>query len=306
MEICIFPYWPLPLLPYMGELGISLSHLKRMSGGPSRICLPGTEFRMGLHSLRYRRSLRRQRSHRQSVRRCRDPCGVVAIPEAIGGRRALCDSLNIIKPSKTSWNTLKTLWNTLKTLWNIMKHSSFDPTILALDAETSALDVETSAFGAATSTIARRSFNATISALDAETSALDAERSALDAETSALDAETSALDELQLHRCVTELLILEIWVLFPNLSGGGRWMVRSRCSCIEIMWALGMRYIANSGLEKVPISSWLVTVTHMRSYTNSTIADIERNSTLILPRKLRASTDIAAPSADIVASNGEC
>ena len=51
-----------------------------------------------------------------------------------------------------------------------------------------------------------------------------------------------------------------------------------------------------TGLEKVPISPWLVTVTHLRNYTNTAITDIARNSTLILPetphlycRKLRAS-----------------
>ena len=115
-----------------------------------------------------------------------DPYGVVAIPGAIGRRRSLRDSLNIIKHHEihvkhcdTSWTTSKTSWNTLKTLWTIMKHSSFDATISALDAETSALDVETSAFGAAMSAIARRSFDATISALNAETSVLGALTSAI-------------------------------------------------------------------------------------------------------------------------------
>ena len=118
-----------------------------------------------------------------------DFCGVVAIPEAIGGRTVADAAMPIVarhaKHHKTSWNTSKALWyivkhreplvkhhETLLTLWNIMKHSSFGATISALDAETSALDVETSAFGAATSAISRRSFDATISALHAETSAI--------------------------------------------------------------------------------------------------------------------------------------
>ena len=53
-------------------------------------------------------------------------------------------------------------------------------------------------------------------------------------------------------------------------------------------------------------------VTHLRSYTNSAIADIAGNSAPMSPetprrcrRKLRASADVSASSADI-ASNGEC
>ena len=113
-----------------------------------------------------------------------------------------------------------------------MKQLSFDPTISALDAETSALDVETSAFGAATSTIARRSFDATISAIDAETSSLDAETA-----TSAIARSYRRYRRgvgITLQMCnrvtnhgdmstfskpgVTELLIMEIWVLSPDLD----------------------------------------------------------------------------------------
>ena len=95
--------------------------------------------------------------------------------------------------------------------------------VCILDVETSALDVETSAFGAATSAIARRSFDATISALDAETSVLGAETSALGAArrrrrsrgvTGDIGAEFTAISAIaelvQLRRCVTELLIMEI------------------------------------------------------------------------------------------------
>ena len=46
-------------------------------------------------------------------------------------------------------------------------------------------------------------------------------------------------------------------------------------------------------------------VTHLRSYTNSAIADIAET-----PRRyhqqLRASADVDVPSDDVVASNGEC
>ena len=116
---------------------------------------------MGSRSRRYRRSLRCHRRFLQSYRRfllsyhrSRRHCGD---PRGDRRRRSLRDSLNIIKHSKTSWNTCKTLWNivkrreplvkhheTLKTLWNIMKQSSFNATISALDAETSSLDGETS------------------------------------------------------------------------------------------------------------------------------------------------------------------
>ena len=52
------------------------------------------------------------------------------------------------------------------------------------------------------------------------------------------------------------------------------------------------------GLEKVPISQGLVTVTHLRSYTNYAIADITRNSVPII--------DLTESSAGIVALNGKC
>ena len=57
-------------------------------------------------------------------------------------------------------------------------------------------------------------------------------------------------------------------------------------------------------------------VTHLRSYANSAIADIAKNYAPIspvTPRELRAIADVAAPnadvstsSADIIASNEEC
>ena len=97
------------------------SHLS----GPScrsGIFLPGTEllqspfrtkFSMGSRSRRYRRSLRLNRwflrsYHHRSLRRCRDPWGDRRSP--IRRRRSLRNSVNIIKHSKTSWNTCKSLW----------------------------------------------------------------------------------------------------------------------------------------------------------------------------------------------------
>ena len=73
-----------------------------------------------------------------------------------------------------------------------------------------------------------RHFNATISALDVETSVLGMATLVLgtvtlvlNAATAALNAEfpaISAIAELELlRRCVTELLIMKIWILFPNL-----------------------------------------------------------------------------------------
>ena len=128
---------------------------------------------MGSHSRRYRRSLRRHRqylrsyhrflrSYRRSLRRCRDPWGVVAIPEAIGDRTGADAATSIVarlaKHHKTLLNIVKhhethvkhreplvKHHETLKTLWNIMKQTSFDATISALDAETSALGTATSA-----------------------------------------------------------------------------------------------------------------------------------------------------------------
>ena len=153
---------------------------------PSGIFLTGTEllqspfrmeFSMGSRSRRYRRFLRNYRRFLRSYHRSLRACGVVAIPEATGGRR--CGDaespivariakhhktlLNIVKHHETHVKHREPLVNhheTLKTLWNIMKQSSFDATISALDVETSA--------------IARRSFDSTISMLDAETSSLDA------------------------------------------------------------------------------------------------------------------------------------
>ena len=92
-----------------------------------------------------------------------------------------------------------------------LEHSSFDVTISVLDVETSALDVETSAFGAATKVIARRSFDVTISAFDAETSAIARSYQRYRRLRYRDIGDT-------LRRCVTELLIKEIWGLFPDLS----------------------------------------------------------------------------------------
>ena len=84
--------------------------------------------------------------------------------------------------------------------------SALDADKSSLDGDTSALDVETSAFEAATSAIARRSFDATISALNAETSAWRSR-----GVTGDIGAEFPAIAELvQLRRCATELLIMEI------------------------------------------------------------------------------------------------
>ena len=51
-------------------------------------------------------------------------------------------------------------------------------------------------------------------------------------------------------------------------------------------------------------------VTHLRSYTNSAIADIAENSAPISPvtprDRRRRRADVSASSADIVASNDEC
>ena len=70
------------------------------------------------------------------------------------------------------------------------------------------------------------SFDATMSVLDVETLALDAETLALVAATSAIALIYRRYRRrvfcdcgvgITLRRCVTELLIMEIWVLFPNL-----------------------------------------------------------------------------------------
>ena len=104
----------------------------RLCASPSGICLAGakllqspfnfkTEFSMGSRSQRHRRSLQRHRrflwSYCRSLRHCRNPCSVVTIPAAsrsLSWRRSLHDSLNIIKHTKTSWNTCKTLWYIVK------------------------------------------------------------------------------------------------------------------------------------------------------------------------------------------------
>ena len=44
---------------------------------------------------------------------------------------------------------------------------------------------------------------------------------------------------------------------------------------------------SGAGLEKVPISPWLVTLLHLQSYTNTAIADITENSALISPKTQR-------------------
>ena len=112
---------------------------------PSGIFLPGTEllqspfrteFSMGSRSQRYRRSLQCHRwflrsyrlflrSYRRSLWRCRDPWGVVAIPEAIGGS-AVIDAATpivaqLVKHHKTLLNIVKH-HETCKTLWHVVKH----------------------------------------------------------------------------------------------------------------------------------------------------------------------------------------
>ena len=49
-------------------------------------------------------------------------------------------------------------------------------------------------------------------------------------------------------------------------------------------------------------------ITHLQSYTNSTIADTSGNSVRaqISPRRAPNATHVSASRADIVASNGEC
>ena len=64
---------------------------------------------MGSDSRRYRRSLWR---HRRFLRSFADPCGVVAIPEAIGGR-TVADAATPIVARLAKHH---------KTLLNIMKH----------------------------------------------------------------------------------------------------------------------------------------------------------------------------------------
>ena len=92
---------------------------------PSGIFLPGTEllqspfrteFSMESRSRRYRRSLRRHRrflwSYHRFLRVNADPCGVFAIPEAIGGR-AVADAATPIVARLAKHH---------KTLLNIVKH----------------------------------------------------------------------------------------------------------------------------------------------------------------------------------------
>ena len=87
-------------VPNMGSLCCLVSHKKLRRSCPSGIFLPGaellqspfrTEFSMGSRSRRYRRSLRRHRrflrNYRRFLRSYRRSLRVVAIPEAIGGRR---------------------------------------------------------------------------------------------------------------------------------------------------------------------------------------------------------------------------
>ena len=146
---------------------------------PSGICLSGTEW-WYWQSLRCHHQF--LQSYCRSLRCFHNPWGDRRPP--MRRCRSLCDSLNIrniVKHSKTSWNTCKTLlhhkpwttsrtsWNTLKTTWNIMKHLSFDATISALDEKMSALGTA----------IGRRSFDVMISPLDAVTSVIDAETSAI-------------------------------------------------------------------------------------------------------------------------------
>ena len=56
-----------------------------------------------------------------------DFCGVIADPwgdrrPPMRRRRSLCDSLNIVKHSKTTWNTCKTLWYIVKHREPLVKH----------------------------------------------------------------------------------------------------------------------------------------------------------------------------------------
>ena len=57
-----------------------------------------------------------------------------------------------------------------------------------------------------------------------------------------------------------------------------------KTSCIENIRFLGGLL---AGLEKVPISPWYVTITHLKSYTNTAITDIAGNSLLVSPETPR-------------------
>ena len=79
-----------------------------------------TEFSMGSLSRRYRRSLQghRQflRSYCRSLRHCRDPCGVVAIPEAIGVGVVADSAMPIVLQLTKHREPLEKHHETLKTL----------------------------------------------------------------------------------------------------------------------------------------------------------------------------------------------
>ena len=146
--------------------------------------------------------------------------------------------------------------------------------------------------------------------LDAETSAFGAATSAIarrsfDAMISALDAETSALGDVG-DRAELQVILARSFRRYRRLiswyNSAGRFGKSTHIAMIS-----------NS-------------VTHLRSYTNSAIADIAGNSAPILPvtpldcradisassadivtsNDLRAIADVSASSADIVASNDDC
>ena len=129
-------------------------------------CLPGIEllqspfkmeFSMGLLSRWYRRSLQRHRRFLQSYRRflcgvIADFCWVIAIHEAIGGRRPPIlivaqltkhhkTLLNIVKHHETVVKHCDTSWNVMKHLEPFLKHcETLEQSNSPFDATTSALD----------------------------------------------------------------------------------------------------------------------------------------------------------------------